>query len=150
MPDIKELEYGLDPTNPDTDGDGTPDGDEDSDTSTNNEGIGDTIQIRHEIRGVKWQHDHEAELTFRRLDPRKKNLFVYFKDFPAEFPVSIGPAFEDAGIEVLWTTQDPAGWTRGLDVLVVEYLPGRSIFDKNKGHIRWLPAGENDAGVLVR
>ena len=150
VPDVKEQEYGLDPTNPDTDGDGIPDGDEDGERSANNEGTGDGIKLRHEIRGVMWQHGQETVPTFRRLDPTRKNLFVYFKGFPADFTVSVGHAFEGSGIEVLWTTHDPAGWTRGLDVLVVKYSNLYSSMDTNKGHIRWFPPGENDAGVLVR
>jgi len=132
----------LNPLLADSDSNGDSDTMEDQDTSVNAASKGDGLSAFAEYRGVFWDGQHH------RLSPEKKNLFVYGNGFTTALPLEIGPAFENAGLEIYQTTD--AGYENThLEVLIVTAYPsGYSTADRNKGHIRKIDTRKWDIPVL--
>jgi hypothetical protein len=132
----------LNPLLPDSDSNGRPDTIEDQDTSVNQTSGGDGLSAFAEYRGVMWNGQHQ------RLSPGKKDLFVYGTGFTTVLPLDVGPAFENANLEVHKTTS--AGYEdTHLDVLIVTLDPTYySSGDLNAGHIRKFSTRKWDIPVL--
>ena len=134
----------------DTDGDGLPDfwenqygdltRDEDVDQSLSNSNIGDGLTNFEEYRGVKWgklvpiepeqsggqyqtvAYVPQASPVHFRTKPFRKDLFVKYKGYTAEYPFAIGAAFFDAQIDV-WVVDDAVFTSQNLGDTKIDVLP---------------------------
>jgi hypothetical protein len=127
LPDIKEIEYGTNPTNPDTDNDGVSDDLEDMDVSVDPKDAtktGDNKTNFEEYRGYKWGQlepypgtnpigsaqdgfvyqtetlEPTGTIVHFRPDWDKKDLYVKYSGYNNDYPFVIGTAFYKANIMV--------------------------------------------------